>query len=164
MLSVTNIVIHYVTQSIPSDAVIPPIETGIVNVLTEVSAGSAIAIPSDWAAQYPSFANKFGDDFGAAITKPSGKRDGAGNQMFVWQDFVAGTDPTNLDDVLLASITYDAQSNEPIISWSPELSVEEAAKRSYKIYGKVHLTDDNWILVNGNAAEFNFFKVTVEMK
>lgn len=102
---------------------------------------AAVAIPSDWAAQYPGFAEKFGNDFGAAITAQTGKRDCSGNPMFVGQDFVAGTDPTDPDDVFTASITFDAMTDEPIISWSPELSAAEAAKRSYTTYGKVRLTD-----------------------
>lgn len=52
------------------------------------------SVRSEWAANYSGFAAKFGSDFAAALTKPSGKWDGAGNAMFVWQDYVAGTDPT----------------------------------------------------------------------
>lgn len=163
-LVTTNIVLHYVTQSLSSDAVIPPMESGIVNVITEVGAGRAVAIPSDWAAQYPDFTEKFGNDFGAAITAQTGKRDGSGNPMFVWQDFVAGTDPTNPDDVFTASITFDATTGEPIVSWSPELSAAEAAKRSYTTYGKVRLTDPDWTPIDGDEADYNFFKVEVKMK
>lgn len=163
-LVTTNIVIHYVTQSVPSNAVIPPMESGFVNVVAEVGAGSAVAISSDWAAQYPGFAGKFGNDFGAAITAQTGKRDCSGNPMFVWQDFVAGTDPTDPDDVFTASITFDATTDEPIISWSPELSAAEAAKRSYTTYGKVRLTDPDWTPVDGDEADYNFFKVEVKMK
>ena len=84
--------------------------------------------------------------------------------MFVWQDFVAGTDPTNPNDKFSASITFNKDTNEPIISWTPELSATESAKRSYKKYGKVKLTDTNWTLIDGDAANYNFFKVSVEMK
>lgn len=156
-LTVTNIVLHCVTQSVPSDAVIPPMVSGIVNVVAEVGAGSAVAISSDWAAQYPGFTEKFGSDFGVAITAQTGKRDGSGNPMFVWQDFVAGTDPTDPDDVFTASITFDTTTGEPVVSWSPELSSTEAAKRSYTIYGKVRLTDPDWTPVDGDAADYNFF-------
>ena len=90
--------------------------------------------------------------------------DGAGKPMMVWQDFVAGTDPTDENDVFAASVTFDATTGEPIISWTPELSSDEAAKRSYKTYGKVQLTDKEWTLVDGDASGYNFFKVTVEMK
>ena len=164
-LTVTNVVVHYVTQSVPSEAVVPQETTGIVSVIGEVRAGAALAIPAAWAEQYgAAFTEKFGSDFAKAVTAETGKRDGAGNAMFVWQDFVAGTDPTGESDVFTASITFDAMTNEPIISWTPELPASEAAKRTYKTFGKVRLTDDGWALVNGNASAYNFFKVTVEMK
>lgn len=163
-MTVTNVVIHYVTQSLQSGAVVPPFSSGLVNVVTEVGAGSAVAISSDWAEQYPGFAAKFGSDFREAVTKPTDKRDGSGNPMFVWQDFVAGTDPTDESDVFTASITFNATTGQPVVSWSPELSATEAAKRVYRVFGKVRLNDPDWTLVDGNAGDYNFFKVAVEMK
>ena len=164
-LCVSNIVVHYVTQSMQSDAVIPPTTSGIVNVMTEVGSGDVLAIPSDWAAQYPGFEAKFGSDIGAAVVAETGKRDGAGNPMLVWQDYVAGTDPTDPDDVFTASITFDAETGEPVISWSPELTEAEAAKRTYRIYGKVRLTDEDWTEIpEGEEGGYNFFKVSVEMR
>ncbi len=162
-LTVTNVVVHYVTQSVPSEAVTPAEQTGLVNIIAEVTSGGPVAISSTWAEQYPGFESKFGSDFTAALTKPTGKRDGAGNTMLVWQDFVAGTDPTKEDDVFKADITFDAEGN-PIISWTPELSEAEAAKRNYKKYGKIKLNDAEWTLIDGNEADYNFFKVSVEMK
>ena len=162
-LTVTNVVVHYVTQSVPSEAVTPAEQTGLVNIIAEVASGGPVAISSNWAEQYPDFESKFGSDFTAALTKPTGKRDGAGNAMLVWQDFVAGTDPTDEDDVFRADITFDAEG-KPIISWTPELSEAEAAKRNYKKYGKVKLNDAEWTLIDGNEADYNFFKVSVEMK
>ena len=161
---VSNIVVHYVTQSISSDAVIPPTSAGIVNVITEVNAGNAIAITADWANQYPGFEDLYGEDFGKAVTAQTGKRDGAGNPMFVWQDFVAGTDPTKPEDTFKASITFDKDTGKPVISWTPELSAEEAAKREYKVFGKAKINDKDWTLVDGDAESFNFFKVSVGMK
>ena len=163
-LTVSNIVVHYVTQSISSDAVIPPTSAGIVNVITEVNAGNAIAITADWANQYPGFEDLYGEDFGKAVTAQTGKRDGAGNPMFVWQDFVAGTDPTKPEDTFKASITFDKDTGKPVISWTPELSEAEAAKREYKVFGKAKINDKEWSLVDGNAENFNFFKVSVGMK
>ena len=163
-LTVSNIVVHYVTQSIPSDAVIPPTSAGIVNVVTEVNAGNAIAITADWAKQYPDFEDLYGEDFGKAVTAQTGKRDGAGNPMFVWQDFVAGTDPTKPEDTFKASITFDKDTGKPVISWTPELSETEAAKREYKVFGKAKINDKDWTLVDGDAEDFNFFKVSVGMK
>ena len=163
-LTVTNVVVHYVTTSVQSEAVTPPETTGIVNVIAEVSSGGPVAIASTWAEQYPGFATKFGSDFTAALTKPTGKRDGAGNAMLVWQDFVAGTDPTNPDDVFKASITFDKETGAPVICWTPELPEQEAAKRLYRKYGKVRLADGNWTPIDGDASDYNFFKVTVEMR
>ena len=163
-LTVTNVVVHYVTASVSSTTVTPSENTGIVNVIAEVSAGKPVAMSSEWANQYPGFEAKFGKDFTAAITKPTGKRDSAGNSMLVWQDFVAGTDPTDEDDVFTASITFDKETGNPIISWTPELTEAEAAKRVYKKFGKVKLNDVEWVEVDGNEADYNFFKVSVEMK
>lgn len=164
-LSVTNVVMHYVTQSMPSEAVTPPTNaTGFVSVIAEVTSGGPVAIASTWAEQYPGFEAKFGSDFTAALTKQVGKLDGSGRPMMVWQDFVAGTDPTNPDDKFTASITFDAQG-KPVISYSPELSATETAKRIYRKFGKVKLNDENWIpIANGEEVSYNFFKVTVEMK
>ena len=164
-LTVTNVVVHYVATGVPGAAVAPPQSTGIVNVIAEVGAGGTVAIPSEWAAQYPGFEAKFGSDFTAAVTKPTGKRDGAGNAMQVWQDFVAGTDPTKEDDVFTASITFDADG-KPVIGWSPVFSdPAEAAKRVYRKFGKVRLQDKDWTpFADGEEENYNFFKVTVEMK
>ena len=165
-IAITNVVVHYVTQSIPSEAVVPPVNaTGLVNVITEVNVGAAVAISPEWTEQYPDFESKFGNDFTKAVTMQTGKMDGSGKPMMVWQDFVAGTDPTDPDDKFTASITFDKDTNAPIVSWTPELSQAEATKRSYKKYGKVKLNDPDWIMVpDGEESNYNFFKVTVEMK
>lgn len=164
-LTVTNVVVHYVTQSVPTDAVVPSTSSGIVNIIGEVTAGAPVAIPSAWAEQYSDFMAKFGSDFTAALTKPTGKRDGAGNAMLVWQDFVAGTDPTDDDDVFKASITFD-EDGRPVISWTPEfVDPSEAVKRRYRKYGKVRIQDKDWTeFSDGEESNFNFFKVTVEMR
>lgn len=164
-LTVTNVVVHYVMTAAVSEAVTPSEDTGIVNVIAEVSAGKPVAISSKWAERYPAFVEKFGDDFTAAITKKTGKRDAADNDMFVWQDFVAGTDPTDENDVFTASITFD-EDGKPQIAYSPEFKDEaEAAKRRYTTYGKAKLNDKEWTEVpDGDEANYNFFKVTVEMR
>ena len=155
---------HYVTTSVQSGAVTPSETTGLVNVIAEVTSGGPVAIASTWAEQYPGFEAKFGSDFTAALTKPTGKRDGSGNAMLVWQDYVAGTDLTNPESRFTASITFDAQ-DKPVISWSPELSAAEAAKRTYRKFGKARLNDPDWTeIAVGDEENYNFFKVTVEMK
>lgn len=134
-----------------------------------LSSGS-FAIEPEWIADNPQFEasefiRRFGSVISEALHKPTGKRDGAGNAMQVWQDFVAGTDPTDESDVFTASITFDSDG-KPVISYSPEFAdAAEAAKRTYTTYGKVKLNDAKWVEVtDGEEANYNFFKVTVEMK
>ena len=137
-------------------------ETGFVTVVTEIK-GGAVAVPETWAAQFPSYVAKFGNDFTASLTKPTGKKDATGNPLQVWQDYVAGTDPTDVNDTFRATISV--VGDEPVISWEPVLSVAEAAKRTYTIYGRQSLLSGSWAVVSsGQAANYNFFKVTVEMK
>ena len=137
-------------------------ETGFVAVITEIK-GGAVAVPETWTAQFPSYAAKFGADFTASLTKPTGKKDAAGNPLQVWQDYVAGTDPTDINDRFRAEIRI--VDNSPVISWSPVLSAAEAAKRVYTICGRTSLLSGDWTAVpSGQEANYNFFKVTVQMK
>ncbi len=137
-------------------------ETGFVTVVTEIKGGS-VAVPATWTANFPSYAEKFGSDFTASLTKPTGKKDAAGNCLQVWHDYVAGTDPTDENDTFQATISI--VDNEAVVSWKPELSVAEAAKRTYAIYGRQTLYSGDWSPVaEGSAKNYNFFKVTVEMK
>lgn len=148
----------------PSEAVTPPEQTGLVNIIAEVTSGGPVAVSSTWAEQYPNFEARFGSDFTAALTQPTGKRDGAGNAMLVWQDFVAGTDPTKEDDVFKADIAFDDEG-KPVISWTPELIASEADKRVYRKFGKVRLNDKDWTEIgDGEEDDYNFFKVSVEIK
>ena len=164
-VTVTNVVVHYIMPGVPSSSVTPPETTGIVNVITEVKPGTAIAIGAEWASQYAAFASRFGSDLSRALVAQTGKRDGAGNPMMVWQDYVAGTDPTKQGDVFSATITFDNETGNPIISWTPVLSAAEAAKREYRLFGKIRLQDTEWVEISGaDAAKYNFFKVTVEMR
>ena len=137
-------------------------ETGFVTVITEIK-GGAVAVPETWAAQFPSYTAKFGGDFAASLTKPTGKKDAAGSSMQVWQDYVAGTDPTDVNDCFTAEI--HVVDNVPVISWSPVLSAAEAAKRVYTIYGRASLFSGDWTPVpSGQESNYNFFKVVVQMK
>ncbi len=136
--------------------------TGFVVVVTEITGGST-AVPDTWPAQFPSYTTKFGSDFTASLTKPTGKRDAAGNDLQVWQDYVAGTDPTDVNDVFRATITVNG--NTPVVSWTPVLSATEAAKRTYTILGRQSLLTGDWTVVpSGQESNYNFFKVRVQMK
>ncbi len=137
-------------------------ESGFVTVITEIKGGS-VSVPATWAAGFPSYAEKFGSDFTASLTKATGKKDATGNSLQVWQDYVAGTDPTDVDDKFEATISM--VDDEAVVSWKPELSAAESAKRTYTIYGRQTLYSGDWSPVaDGSAKNYNFFKVVVEMK
>lgn len=166
VLVTTNVVIHYVLNSVQPQFAAPPSgDLGFVNVITEVK-GGAVAVPASWASNFPSFADRFGSDITKSLMKPTGKKDAAGNEMLVWQDYVSCTDPTNPDDRFTASITM--VDGVPMIGYSPEPTAEQAALRIYRIFGKVKLGDAAWTditdLPGPRKADYNFFKVTVEMK
>lgn len=58
------------------------------------------------------------------------------------------------------------KDSKPVISW--ELDLNEGGTRHERVYrkfGKVQLTDKNWTPIDdGDEADFNFFKVSVDMK
>ena len=164
-LTVTNVVVHYVTQSVPSEAVTPTTNsTGIVNVIAEVGAGKAIAISEDWAKQYP------GGRGGVRRRLRGGADDGDGEARRGGESDVrlaglrGGDGSDGSGSVFTASLTFDAETGEPVISWSPELAPAEAAKRRYDVSGKVRMTDAEWVPVGENAGDYNFFRVSVEMR
>ena len=81
----------------------------------------------------------------------------------MWQDYVAGTDPTDVNDVFRATI--DMSGGTPVVSWTPVLPAAEAAKRTYTILGRKSLLSGDWTPVpSGQEANYNFFKVRVAMK
>ena len=162
----TNVVLHYVVNGKETTDVVPPADTDFVAVVTEVKGGT-VAIPQSWAERYPDFAAQYGTDFGKALTMPSkGKFGLNGAPMLVWQDYVAGTDPTDPNDRFSASLTFDAVTGRPVISWSPEMKDAKGNYlRKYTTWGKKSLADASWTEVpQGRESEYGFFKVTVEMK
>ncbi len=159
---VTNVIVHQVTTNALSRIMDPlPFEPGYVVATTEIK-GGIFVVPDVWASLYAGLVERYGGDLVAALKKPTGKRLSDGTAAFVWQDYVAGTDPTDVNDVFKASVAFD--EGKPVVSWTPELKPEQASLRKYTVYGKARLTDSEWTVVDGNEADFNFFKVTVEMR
>ena len=142
---------------------------GVVPELTETQVAAWIS--EDLAVRYASsdegvagyqsrFESKFGSDPVAAMTMPTGKKDAQGNDMYVWQDYVAGTDPTDTNSVFTAKI--EMVDGAPVITWSPELSPEQSDLRTYTIYGKANIEDESWHSPTNSADRF--FRVDVEMR
>jgi hypothetical protein len=72
------------------------------------------------------------------------------NGLDVWESYVAGLVPTNIESTFTASITFTNAT--PYISWSPNYP-----DRVYNVQGKSQL-GDSW----GPTNNARFFKVTVE--
>ena len=65
--------------------------------------------------------------------------------------------------VFTASITI--VDGKVTISYTPELDDARKAMRKYTTWGKTSLMDTDWTEVQeGHEAEYNFFKVSVEMR
>lgn len=107
------------------------------------------------------FEAKFGVDPVAAMAMQTDKKDAQGNDMYVWQDYVAGTDPTDTNSVFTATITM--VDGEPVVEWSPKLSAAEESRRRYTIYGKAGLESGEEWHSPTNALD-RFFTVGVEMR
>lgn len=141
----------------PQDAVVDASVTG----------WKPVTVKADWvkteleqkfgAGKKESFITKFGDNLTSAMTKKTGKRDSAGNELFVWHDYVAGTDPTDINSTFMAKI--DIQDGKPVISWEPNLN-SAGEERVYTVHGKEKLSD---IWHSPIAALDHFFKVDVAM-
>ena len=77
----------------------------------------------------------------------------------MWEEFVAGTDPTNALSVFTVKIKM--QDATPLVTWEPDLNTNGII-RTYKVYGSETL----W---NGGSWQYptnslhRFFKVMVEM-
>ena len=99
---------------------------------------------------------------GAVLTTADYKaleEDPDGDGVPTWAEYIALTDPNDIESRFSATISFDADGT-PSIGWNTPTS----ASRTYKVFGKVDLTDSVWLEVNGNAALYHFFKVVVETK
>lgn len=92
-----------------------------------------------------------------------GKFKSDGSPMYVWEDYVAGTNPLDGDSTFLATI--DMSEGTPKIRWCPELTESEEALRHYQVLGRRSLTDGDWEPVpESDEGNYEFFRVTVELK
>ncbi len=120
------------------------------------------SVPLSWTSLYPSFNKLYGQNLISALMKPSGKTSSAGKNMYVWQDYIAGTDPTSSRDVFTVRLTMNG--NEPRLEWRPDLRQGDAAlgRRTYVIYASSNLVD--WTEISeANLVKYNFFKIAVRL-
>ena len=97
-------------------------------------------------------------DFEAAANAASGKLN-CGRPTEVWEEYVAGLDPTNANSQLKAMI--EMQDGAPVVKWEPDLNTNGVV-RTYKVYGSETLENGGEWQCPTNSLH-RFFKVTVEM-
>jgi hypothetical protein len=104
-------------------------------------------------------------DYLRAMATATGKTGSDGRALTLLDDFIAGTDPNEADDLLYATIAIE--EGILYVGWVPDLNADGKVRRVYKVYGKRTLSDD-WSVVplsdaEINGGEYRFFRVTVEM-
>jgi len=122
-------------------------------------------LDESWTRQFAAFETQYGSDWRLALVKPTGKRDTIGNRMVVWQDYVAGTDPTNPESKFTASIEFE--NGEPVVTWTPDLNDDgKQFLRKYTTYGCENI-GGNWqdmsTVPDADKLNYRFFKVSVDM-
>ena len=126
--------------------------------ITPAAGGASFVIPASWFAQYPTLG-------GTTVAEWQSIAEGAGMKATpVWQDYVAGTDPTNAASKFTAKI--EMKDGSPVVTWSPALNGEGVREgtRIYRVWGKANLDDAAWSKVSdSNESAYRFFRVTVEM-
>ena len=113
-------------------------------------------VPYSWLRQYN--LGVASGDFEAAANAASGKLN-CGRPTEVWEEYVAGLDPTNANSQLKAMI--EMRGETPIVTWEPNLNTNGVV-RTYKVYGRETLENGGEWQYPTNSLH-RFFKVTVEM-
>ena len=105
----------------------------------------------------------------SAMTNRTGAVLGNSKQTTLLQEFIAGTNPEDPDDVFRAEITVD--NGDVIVTWTPDVNEGgRFSRRVYRKYGKKNLSDSLWTLVEDENAEaedggkYHFFTVEVDMR
>ena len=113
-------------------------------------------VPYSWLSQYG--LGVASGDFEAAANAASGKMNW-GRPTSIWEEFVAGLDPTDANSRLVANIGLT--NGVPYISWTPDLNTNGII-RTYKVYGSETLENGgNWQYPTNSL--HRFFRVKVEM-
>lgn len=150
-------------------------DSGYVDLSPDQTGGMQLSVDESWvsselAGRYGEqvsqrFTERFGDDLGVALLMPSGKKNAKGDPMYVWEDFVMGTDPTDPGSEFLSQIKL--VNGKPVVTWTPDLN-EGGLKsvRNYRIYGCEQMGGD-WkdmrTVSDVDKSKYHFFKVLVEM-
>ena len=106
-----------------------------------------VPVPYDW---LDGFVLTAGGDYEAAALADA-DHDGHA----AWQEYVAGTCPTNAASRFLVGLSMPGGA--PLLSWTPDLGTA----RRYTVEGKAALTEGDWVSPTNSASRF--FRVKVEI-
>ena len=108
-----------------------------------------VPVPYAWLDQYPVLLSLAGGDYEAAALA-----DVDGDGQMAWQEYVAGTVPTNRESVFMSLISLS--NGVPGVTWTPDLGTA----RVYNVEGRTNLTEGAWGPTNAGS---RFFRVNVWM-
>ena len=106
-------------------------------------------VPYAWLGQYPALLSLAGGDYEEAALA-----DADGDGHAAWQEYVAGSIPTNRESVLRTLITVT--NGRPWLTWTPDLGTA----RVYAVEGRTNLAAGVWGPTNSASL---FFRVKVQM-
>nr|MBP7637683.1 PKD domain-containing protein [Kiritimatiellia bacterium] len=122
----------------------------MVRVLEPATLLTPVPIPYAWLNLYPSALAAAGGDYESAA-----QDDTDSDGQATWQEYVAGSDPTNFYSVFRAGIVVS--NGIGWITWAPDLG---PFARRYTVEGKTNLTDEVW---SERKSGMRFFKVKVSL-
>jgi hypothetical protein len=108
-----------------------------------------VQVPYAWLDQYPVLLSLASGDYEAMALA-----DADGDGQLGWQEYVAGTVPTNRESVFMSLISLS--NGVPWVTWTPDLGTA----RVYTVYGRTNLTEGTWGTTNASS---RFFRVNVGM-
>ena len=106
-----------------------------------------VPVPYTWLDQYPLLLSLASGDYEAMSLA-----DVDGDGQMAWQEYVAGTVPTNRESVFMSLISLS--NGVPWVTWTPDLSTA----RVYNVEGRTNLTEGAWGPTNSGS---RFFRVNV---
>lgn len=106
-----------------------------------------VPVPYVW---LDSFSLVSGSDYEAA-----GLGDSDGDGFDAWEEYVAGTEPTNDASFFRADLVM--VNGVLVVEWTPDLGAE----RTYTVFGKTSLGDATWVTPTNAASRF--FRVGIDM-
>ena len=129
--------------------------------------GSFATVPHSWVDEVvgksDALAAKFNGDYDTFLTQSSGKVKANGSSLSIWEEYVAGTDPSDPDSIFkVTEVTFE--NGVLKVSWDPDLGED----RKYTEYGaKVLGSAASWVdmatVPDEEKSDYPFRRVGVDM-